>query len=107
MIDLYYWPTPNGWKASIMLEECNVPYAIKYVNIGTGEQFKPDFLKISPNNRMPAIVDHEPLGGGALISIFESGANSSTSRKKLENSYPGNPVASTKCSNGYTGRWAV
>jgi len=74
VIDLYYWPTPNGWKVSIMLEECNVPYAIKYVNIGTGEQFKPDFLKISPNNRMPAIVDHEPLGGGALISIFESGA---------------------------------
>ncbi len=74
MIDLYYWPTPNGWKVSIMLEECNVPYAIKYVNIGAGEQFKPDFLKISPNNRMPAIVDHEPLGGGALISIFESGA---------------------------------
>ena len=74
MIDLYYWPTPNGWKVSIMLEECSVPYAIKYVNIGAGEQFKPDFLKISPNNRMPAIVDHEPMGGGAPVSIFESGA---------------------------------
>jgi GST-like protein len=57
-----------------MLEECGIPYNVKYVNIGMGEQFKPDFLKISPNNRMPAIVDHEPLGGGAPISIFESGA---------------------------------
>jgi len=74
VIDLYYWPTPNGWKISIMLDECGVPYNVKYVNIGTGEQFKPEFLKISPNNRMPAIVDHEPLGGGAPIPIFESGA---------------------------------
>jgi GSH-dependent disulfide-bond oxidoreductase len=74
VIDLYYWPTPNGWKVTIMLEECGLPYNIKYVNIGVGEQFKPDFRKISPNNRMPAIVDHEPLGGGAPISIFESGA---------------------------------
>lgn len=74
MIDLYYWPTPNGWKISIMLEECAIPYNVKYVNIGAGEQFDPDFLKISPNNRVPAIVDHEPMGGGAPISIFESGA---------------------------------
>jgi len=74
MIDLYYWPTPNGWKISIMLEECGLPYNVKYVNIGTGEQFKPGFLKISPNNRMPAIVDDEPLGGGAPLAIFESGA---------------------------------
>jgi len=74
VIDLYYWPTPNGWKVSIMLEEAGVPYSVKYVNIGAGDQFKPDFLKISPNNRMPAIVDHEPMGGGAPISIFESGA---------------------------------
>jgi GST-like protein len=74
MIDLYYWPTPNGWKVSIMLEEAGVPYNVKYVNIAAGDQFKPDFLKISPNNRMPAIVDHEPVGGGVPISIFESGA---------------------------------
>ena len=74
MIDLYYWPTPNGWKVSIMLEECGLPYETKYVNIGAGEQFKPDFLKISPNNRMPALVDHDPAGGGAPISVFESGA---------------------------------
>ena len=74
MIDLHYWPTPNGWKISIMLEECALPYRLVTVNIGKGEQFKPEFLAISPNNRMPAIVDHDPPGGGAPISIFESGA---------------------------------
>ncbi|MGH0037519.1 MAG: glutathione S-transferase N-terminal domain-containing protein [Myxococcota bacterium] len=74
MIDLYYWPTPNGWKISIALEEMELPYRIVSVNIGRGEQFEPDFLAISPNNRMPAIVDHEPLGGGAPLSVFESGA---------------------------------
>src|SRR4051794_25463360 len=73
MIDLHYWPTPNGWKISIMLEECGLPYKLVPVNIGTGEQFKPDFLKISPNNRMPAILDHDPMGGGAPVSVFESG----------------------------------
>jgi GST-like protein len=74
MIDLYYWPTPNGWKVSILLEELGEPYEVKPINIGRGEQFKPDFLAISPNNRMPAIVDHEPIGGGAPVSVFESGA---------------------------------
>jgi GST-like protein len=74
MIDLHYWPTPNGWKISIMLEECGLPYALKPVNIGRGEQFSPAFLAISPNNRMPAIVDHDPPGGGAPVSVFESGA---------------------------------
>jgi GST-like protein len=74
MIDVYYWPTPNGFKISIMLEECGLPYRILPVNIGTGEQFKPEFLKISPNNRMPAIVDDEPPGGGAPVAVFESGA---------------------------------
>lgn len=72
MIDLYYWPTPNGWKITIMLEECGLPYTLVPVNIGAGEQFKPDFLKISPNNRMPAIVDRAAAGGP--LSIFESGA---------------------------------
>ncbi|GAB4382679.1 glutathione S-transferase N-terminal domain-containing protein [Albidovulum sp.] len=72
-IELYYWPTPNGWKISIALEEMGLPYEVRYVNIGAGEQFEPAFLKISPNNRMPAIVD--PDGpGGAPISVFESGA---------------------------------
>jgi len=74
MIDLYYWPTPNGWKVSIALEEMELPYQVKPVNIGRGEQFEADFLKISPNNRMPAIVDREPLGGSEPLSIFESGA---------------------------------
>ncbi len=74
MIDLHYWPTPNGWKLSIMLEECDLPYRMVPVNIGKGEQFAPEFLDISPNNRMPAIVDHSPAGGGAPVAVFESGA---------------------------------
>jgi GSH-dependent disulfide-bond oxidoreductase len=74
MIDLHYWPTPNGHKITIFLEEAGLPYTIHKVDIGKGDQFKPDFLKIAPNNRMPAIVDHEPKDGGAPISIFESGA---------------------------------
>jgi GST-like protein len=74
MIDLHYWPTPNGWKITIMLEELGVPYNLKYVNIMEGDQFKPEFLAIAPNNRMPAIVDHEPADGGGPLSIFESGA---------------------------------
>ena len=74
MIDLYYWPTPNGHKITIFLEEAGFPYTIHPINIGKGEQFAPDFLKIAPNNRMPAIVDHEPTVGGQPISVFESGA---------------------------------
>src|SRR5712672_2531776 len=74
MIDLYFWPTGNGKKTVILLEECGLPYTIKAVNIGRGDQLTPDFLKISPNGRMPAIVDQEPMGGGAPITIFESGA---------------------------------
>jgi GST-like protein len=74
MIDLYYWPTPNGWKISIMLFECGLPFKAIPVNIMAGEQFTPEFLAISPNNRMPAIVDHEPPGGGPSLSVFESGA---------------------------------
>lgn len=74
MIDLYYWPTPNAHKVTLFLEETGLPFTIKPVNIGTGEQFQPDFLGIAPNNRMPAIVDHAPTDGGAPISVFESGA---------------------------------
>jgi GSH-dependent disulfide-bond oxidoreductase len=74
MIDLYYWPTPNGWKISIALEEMGLAYTTVPVNIGGGDQFEPDFLAISPNNRMPAIVDHDPQGGGEPVSIFETGA---------------------------------
>lgn len=74
MIDLYFWPTPNGKKVAILLEELGTPYRVIPVNIGRGDQFATEFLAISPNNRMPAIVDHEPLGGGTPIAIFESGA---------------------------------
>jgi GSH-dependent disulfide-bond oxidoreductase len=74
MINLYYWPTPNGHKITMFLEETLLAYQLVPVNIKTGEQFKPEFLAISPNNRMPAIVDTEPSDGGAPISIFESGA---------------------------------
>jgi len=74
MIDLYYWTTPNGHKITIFLEEAGIDYRIVPVNIGKGEQFQPDFLKISPNNRMPAIVDHDPAEAGPPISVFESGA---------------------------------
>jgi len=72
MIDFYYWPTPNGWKVSILLEELGIPYKTRPINIGKGDQFKSEFLKISPNNRMPAIVDNDVEG--KPISIFESGA---------------------------------
>jgi len=72
MIDFYYWPTPNGWKVSIALEEFELPYEMTLVNIGKGDQFKPEFLAISPNNRMPAIVDHDVEGDP--VSVFESGA---------------------------------
>src|ERR1700704_2019162 len=74
MIDLHYAPTPNGWKISIMLEELGLPYKVIPVNIRAGEQFEPGFLAISPNNRIPAIVDHAPSDGGAPVSLFESGA---------------------------------
>ncbi len=74
MIDLYYWTTPNGHKITIFLEEAGLPYKIVPVNISKGEQFQPDFLAISPNNRMPAIVDRKPKDGGAPLSVFESGA---------------------------------
>jgi GST-like protein len=74
MIDFYYWTTPNGHKITLFLEETGIPYRMHPVNLGKGEQFKPEFLAISPNNRMPAIVDQAPKDGGAPISVFESGA---------------------------------
>jgi GSH-dependent disulfide-bond oxidoreductase len=74
MIDLYYWTTPNGHKITIFLEEANLPYKIIPVNISKGEQFRPEFLAISPNNRIPAIIDHKPTDDGAPIWVFESGA---------------------------------
>ncbi len=74
MIDVHFWPTPNGHKITLFLEESGTPYTLKPVNIGVGEQFNPDFLKIAPNNRMPAIVDHAPEDSGEPVSVFESGA---------------------------------
>src|SRR6188768_1131541 len=86
-IDLYFWPTPNGWKITIMLEECGLPYNVIPVNISKGEQFEPNFLKIAPNNRMPAIVD--PQGpGGKSISVFESGAILQYLGRKTGKFYP-------------------
>ncbi|KAA2235313.1 glutathione S-transferase N-terminal domain-containing protein [Salinarimonas soli] len=91
-IQLHYWPTPNGWKISIMLEECGLPYDVIPVNIGKGDQFTPDFLRISPNNKMPAIVD--PDGpGGEPISVFESGAILQYLGRKTGLLYPGDERA--------------
>jgi GSH-dependent disulfide-bond oxidoreductase len=94
-IDLYYWPTPNGWKITIMLEECGFPYNVIPVNIAKGDQFNPVFLAISPNNRMPAIVDHGGPGGKA-ISIFESGAILQYLGRKAGKFYPRNERARTE-----------
>jgi GST-like protein len=86
-IEIYFWPTPNGHKITIMAEECGLPYTIKPVNIARGDQFKPEFLKIAPNNRMPAIIDPEGPGG-APISIFESGAILQYLGRKTGKFYP-------------------
>src|SRR4051812_25132663 len=74
MIDLHYAPTPNGWKITIMLEECGLPYTVVSMQLGRGDQHQPAFLELSPNGRMPAIVDHAPVDGGAAVPVFESGA---------------------------------
>ena len=85
--ELYFWPTPNGWKISVFLEEAGLPYRTHFVNIGAGDQFKPDFLRISPNNRMPALVDREGPDG-APVSIFESGAILQYLGRKFRFLYP-------------------
>lgn len=91
MIDLHYWPTPNGKKVTILLEECGLPYNVVECNIGRGDQFQEGFLKICPNNRMPALVDDEPLGGGEPISVFESGAMMMYIGEKTGQFYPQDP----------------
>ena len=88
MIDLHYWPTPNGKKVTILLEELGTPYNIVPCNIGKGDQFKDEFLRISPNNRMPALVDHAPAVGGPPISIFESGTIMMYLAEKAGRFYP-------------------
>ncbi len=95
-IELYYWPTPNGWKISIMLEELGIPYVVKLINIGKGEQFESDFLKIAPNNRMPAIIDPEgPCG--QPISVFESGAILQYLGRKFAKFYPSDERQRVAC----------
>ena len=103
-IELYYWPTPNGWKISIMLEECGLQYAIRPLDISRGEQFTPAFLKISPNNRMPAIVD--PDGpGGRPISVFRSQALScSISAAKPGSSIRATNAPASRSMSGCSGR---
>ena len=102
-IELYYWPTPNGYKITIYLEEAGVPYNVNYVNIGKGDQFKPDFLKISPNNRMPAIVDPDGPGGGP-ISVFESGAILQYLGRKFGQFYPSDERARVERAERRRGR---
>jgi GSH-dependent disulfide-bond oxidoreductase len=91
-IDLYYWPTPNGWKISIALEEMGLPYQVHLIDISKGDQFAPHFLKVSPNNKIPAIVDHDTLGGEP-ISVFESGAILQYLGRKTGKFYPQNERA--------------
>ena len=88
MIDLHYWPTPNGKKVTILLEECGLPYNVVPCHIGRGDQFGEEFLRISPNNRMPAIIDHEPADGGEPITVFESGAIMMYLAEKAGKFYP-------------------
>lgn len=91
MIDLYYWTTPNGHKITIFLEETGLPYKIFPINIGKGEQFNPEFLKFSPNNRIPALIDRDPIGGGEPITVFESGAMLLYLADKTGKFIPANP----------------
>lgn len=100
MIDLHYWPTPNGKKVSIFLEETGTPYRLVPVNIGRGDQFKPDYLRLNPNHRMPAIVDHEPADGGGPLSVFEPARSSSTSPRRPANSGRRICAANTRSRNG-------
>ena len=95
MIDLYYAPTPNGWKISIMLEEISIPYKVIPVNLGKGDQFKPEFLAISPNNRMPAIIDHDGFEG-QQVSVFESGAILMYLGEKTGKFFPQTPPEKTR-----------
>jgi glutathione S-transferase len=107
MIDLYFWPTGNGKKIVILLEELGLPYTVKPINIGRGDQLAPDFLKISPNGRMPAIVDDEPMGGGAPISIFESGPIMMYLAEKTGRFYPQDPRGKMMSLNGSAGNWPI
>jgi GST-like protein len=106
MIDLYYWTTPNGHKVTMFLEEANLPYKVIPINIGKGEQFDPGFLKIAPNNRIPAMVDHEPVGGGARCRCSSRAPCCSTWRKRPAGFCPRICADAQKCCSGCSGRWA-
>lgn len=97
MIDLYYWTTPNGHKITLFLEETGLPYAIHPINISQGDQFQADFLKVSPNNKIPAIVDRQPADGGAPLSLFESGAILLYLAEKFGEFLPKDLDARTEC----------
>src|SRR5215831_772195 len=107
MIDVYYWTTPNGHKITIFLEETGLPYSIKPVNIGKGDQFRPEFLAISPNNRIPAIVDNDPDGGGKPINIFESGAILQYLAEKTGKFLPADLRGRTEVMQWLFGKWAI
>jgi len=96
MLDLHFWPTPNGKKVTILLEECGLPYRIVPCNIGRGDQFSEEFLRLNPNHRMPVLVDHEPKGGGAPISVFESGAIMMYVAEKVGKFFPQDVRAKTE-----------
>ena len=99
MIDVYFWMTPNGYKVTIALEELGIPYNVIPINIGKGDQFKPEFLKVSPNNKIPAMVDPEGPGGKP-ISIFESGAILIYLAEKSGKLMPRSRTGATRCSSG-------
>ena len=107
MIDLHYWTTPNGHKITMFLEESALPYRIIPVNISKGDQFKPEFLAISPNNRIPAIVDHSPKDGGKPISVFESGAILLYLAEKTGMFLPMTLAGRSRSRSGCSGRWVV
>jgi GST-like protein len=104
-IDVHYWPTPNGWKVTIMLEECGLEYGSSLSISAAAISSSPNFLRISPNNRMPAIVDNDPVGGGAPISIFESGAILEYLGDKSGKFLPTTPRERYACCSGCIGRW--
>src|SRR5687767_5236005 len=105
MIDLYYWTTPNGHKITIFLEETGLPYSIKPVNIGKGEQFAPEFLAISPNNRIPAIVDHEPADGKGPLDILSPARSCNIWPKRPPSFCPATCAAGPRSRNGFSGKW--
>lgn len=110
MIDFYYAPTPNGWKVAIMLEECGLAYTTHLLRLARGDQFKPEFRTISPNAKMPAIVDHDPpeAYGGAPVSVFEFWARSCcTWRRKPAGSCQAMPWVARRRWSGCSGRWAT